>query len=66
MMAQLEESNLSQLKEGDELRANVRELENTRQEARREIQQLHNQVIAVTLLEFEITCCRSRPTIKTL
>ena len=46
MMAQLEESNLNQLKEGDELRANIRELENTRQEARREIQQLHNQVVS--------------------
>lgn len=46
MMAQLEESNLNQLKEGDELRANLRELENTRQEARREIQQLHNQVVS--------------------
>lgn len=44
MMAQLEESNLSQMKEADELRSNIRELEASRQEARREIQQLHNQV----------------------
>lgn len=45
MAAQLEESNLSQMKEADELRSNIRELEATRQESRREIQQLHNQVI---------------------
>ena len=44
MMAQLEESNLSQLKEADELRSNIRELESARQESRREIQQLHSQV----------------------
>ena len=43
-MAQLEESNLQQMKESDELRSNIRELETARQEARREIQQLHNQV----------------------
>ena len=44
MAGQLEESNLSQMKETDELRSNIRELEAARQESRREIQQLHNQV----------------------
>jgi hypothetical protein len=44
-MGQLEESNLSQLKEADELRSNIRELESARQESRRETQQLHSQVL---------------------
>lgn len=44
MLAQLEESNLSQMKEADELRSNIRELEAARQEARRDNQQLQNQV----------------------
>ena len=47
MAGQLEESNLSQMKEADELRSNIRELEAARQESRREIQQLHNQVISL-------------------
>ena len=43
-IAQLEEVKNTQQKEGEELRNNLRELEKARQEARRELQQLHNQV----------------------
>lgn len=50
MLAQLEESNLSQMRESDELRSNIRELETARQEARRDNQQLQNQVCFLTEL----------------
>ncbi len=43
-IAHLEEARNVQQKEGEDLRANLRELEKARQEARREIQQLNNQV----------------------
>ena len=45
-ISQLEESTNLLEKDAEELRASVREIENARQQARREIQQLHNQVCA--------------------
>lgn len=52
VLAQLEESSLSQLKETDELRSNIRELESARQEVRRDNQQLQNQVLLSEEKEF--------------
>ena len=43
-IAHFEEKTSVQQKEAEEMRGNLREVEKARQEARREIQQLHNQV----------------------
>ena len=47
-ISQLEEAQLEHMRDADELRSNIREIENARQEARKELQQLHNQVQMLT------------------
>ena len=46
-IASLEETKAALQKEAGELRASLREVEKARLEARRELQQLHNQVVRI-------------------